>query len=70
MSKAAVKTASALIDEFGGTTATSQIFQVTPAAVSMWRNTGFPHRLRLRVVRECEKRGIKFNPAIVGEEAA
>lgn len=70
MKQPVLKTASEVIDAMGGTTAASRVFEVSPAAVSMWRGTGFPARLRLRVVRECEKRSIRFDPALVGEKAA
>jgi hypothetical protein len=45
---------------FGGTTATARLFGVLPSAVSNWRRADrFPDRLQLRVVRECERRGIE-----------
>jgi len=59
-----VQTAADLIDRFGGTTKTSEIFGVLPSAVSNWRKTGFPARLHYRASKEANARGIPCAEAI------
>ncbi len=60
-----IKTVNDLIDEFGGTLATSQIFGVLPSAVSNWRKAdAFPARLHLRVSKYAMSRDIKFIDAV------
>lgn len=50
------------IDALGGTAETSRLFGVSMAAVSQWRASGFPARLHLRIYRECQSRGIDYDP--------
>jgi hypothetical protein len=53
--------ANKIIDDLGGTSALAKLCEVTPGAVSQWRNDGIPkHQMKfLRVVR----------PDVFGESA-
>ncbi len=51
--------ASAIIDAFGGTSATANVFGVSASAVSNWRKDGrIPARLHLRVLSEAARREV------------
>jgi hypothetical protein len=53
-----------IVKALGGHTPTSELFGVTVPAVSNWiADNRFPDRLHLRVLRECEARGITYDPA-------
>lgn len=66
-----IKTIDDLIDMFGGTTAVANMFGVGQSAVSNVRARGrIPHRWRLRLLREAEKRGLKLDPRLLETEAA
>lgn len=55
---------SEVIDALGGNKAVAEMFGVGVSAVSNWRSWNkFPPRLHLRVLRECEARGLDFDPA-------
>lgn len=66
----AIKTASELIDRFGGTTETAKMYGVRPSAASNWRRTGFPPRLHLRVLRDATARGLILDPNFFDSVAA
>lgn len=53
-----IRTASALIDFFGGTNKVAEKYDVVPSAVSNWRRTGFPPRLHYRVFKDAQAAGI------------
>jgi hypothetical protein len=60
-----------VVKAFGGHTPTSELFGVTVPAVSNWiSDNRFPDRLHLRVLRECEAKGIKYDPACADQAAA
>lgn len=53
-----------VIAAMGGNKAVAELFGVGVTAVSNWRKWNrFPPRLHLRVLRECEARGLEFDPA-------
>jgi len=54
------KTASELIDLFGGTKKTAARFNVLPSAVSNWRAKGFPDSMHYRIFKEAEAEKIKL----------
>lgn len=71
MEQQATPTVRDIVKEFGGHSATAEMFGVTVPAVSNWIAAGaFPARLHLRVLRECEARGIKYDPAGTAQVAA
>jgi hypothetical protein len=60
-----LKTVDAVIDAFGGTTATAVLFDVLPSAVSNWRALGrFPDRLHFRISREADRRELEVSDAL------
>jgi len=53
-----------VVKALGGHTPTSELFGVSVPAVSNWiSDNRFPDRLHLRVLRECEAKGIQYDPA-------
>lgn len=53
-----------VVKALGGHQATADLFEVTVPAVSNWiAADAFPARLHLRVLRECEAKGIDYDPA-------
>lgn len=59
-----VRTASQLIDLWGGTTKVSERFGVLPSAVSNWRKSGFPPRLHYRIAKDAEAAKIVLAPEL------
>ena len=55
---APLKSASDLIDRWGGTSKVAERFNVLPSAVSNWRRTGFPPRLHYRIANEAKAESI------------
>ncbi len=54
---------------FGGTGSCAKIFNVTPSAVSHWKDEGmFPERLHHLVYLEARSRGCKLPPEFFGYE--
>ena len=49
---------SAIIERLGGTGETAKICVVTPAAVTLWKQTGIPPRHWHRIVSFAEEKGI------------
>lgn len=64
------KTASELIDRFGGTKQTAEKFGVLPSAVSNWRNNGIPKSMQYRVFREAAAAGITLEDKFFDEGKA
>lgn len=60
-----------VVKALGGHDAVKDLFGLTHiSAVSNWiKSDRFPDRLHLRVLRECEARGIKYDPAKVQQVA-
>lgn len=55
-----------VVKALGGHQVVADLFEVSVPAVSNWiAAEAFPARLHLRVLRECEGRGIKYDPAKV-----
>lgn len=63
MDKVAVlSTTGEVIDAFGGTTRTAELFGVLPSAVSNWRTWDrFPERLHYRIAKEAELRSLTIS---------
>ena len=56
-------TVAEVIDALGGTLAASEIFGVTPPAVSNWKAEGkFPPSRHLEIYEICQERGIRYHP--------
>ena len=53
-----------LIDKLGGNQPVAEFLGVLPSAVSNYRKTGFPAWTHLRLLRECEARGIETDPSL------
>lgn len=56
-----ITTPGGIIDAFGGNRAVASLFGVVESAVSNWRGRGFPAWTHLRLLRECELRGLTFD---------
>ena len=53
-----------VVKELGGNKAVAERFGVTPPAVSNWKAWNkFPPKLHLTILRECQARGIDYDPA-------
>lgn len=52
-----LKSASAVIDFLGGTSATAELLDVLPSSVSNWRHDGLPARLHRRIEKLITERG-------------
>lgn len=51
------------IDKLGGTGAVARLCGITPGAVSLWKARGeIPRAWHLRIHRECQARGIDYDP--------
>jgi len=59
-----LKTASDLINAFGGTGKTAGKYGVVPGAVSNWRKTGLPPRLHYRIFRDAQALGLELDPML------
>lgn len=66
MTIVASMTVSDVIDALGGNTPVAALFGVGTSAVSNWRAQGeFPQRIHYRLARECERRGVALDPALL-----
>lgn len=53
----------ALIKALGGTGAVARRFQVSDAAVSLWRQRGIPRSRHLQVFKVCQEEGLDWTPS-------
>lgn len=65
--KPLLKTASEVVDAFGGAKAMSAIFGGVPSRFYNYKAAGrFPDNMHMRVYVECVKRGLPIAPELVG----
>jgi hypothetical protein len=65
--KSLLKTASDVVDAFGGAKAMSAIFGGVPSRFYNYKAAGrFPDAMHMRVYVECVKRGLRIAPELVG----
>ena len=58
-----------LIDQLGGNRVLAEKLQVTPNAVSNWRERGIPWRLRPAIARMATESGVSLPEGFWGEAA-
>jgi hypothetical protein len=58
-----------LIDALGGNTALAKALNLTPNAVSNWRNRGIPWKLRPQIARMANEKAVPLPSDFWGEAA-
>lgn len=58
-----------LIDALGGNTALAKALNLTPNAVSNWRNRGIPWKLRPQIARMANEKAVPLPADFWGEAA-